>query len=202
MPHSPPVRRRSGERGITLVELLIYSGLSVLVLALVGGMLVNSLTAQRRVSERSQASSVGQIIAQSVHAGVRAATELKLTSASTGQLLVLTSLGTSTEIVTVCEGWYYTPVNGGAMYATRAAPTSARIVAPSAADLAAGSGGWALLGTGIQPDQASPVFALPTSTTLHLTFAVNSGTDSAPVRIATTSTSRGNEAEANTCFAP
>ena len=199
---SRTIRGRIAERGITLIELLIYSSLSVLVLALIGGMLVNTLTAQRRVSERSEASSTGQIIAQSVHTGVRAATELKLTSAPTGQLLVLTSLGTSARSAPVCEAWYFTPADGGAIYVTRAAPTSARIVAPSAANLAAGTGGWALLGRGVQPDQSSPIFALQTANTVRLVFAVNSGEDSAPVRIATTSTSRGNESEPNTCFAP
>ncbi len=66
------------EQGFTLVELLIASGLMVLVAVIIGGILFNSLTAEKTVRTTTQAASAGQLVASSIEQGVRNATWLDL----------------------------------------------------------------------------------------------------------------------------
>jgi hypothetical protein len=206
---------RSGqprEAGYTLVELLVYSSLLVLILTVVGGMLLNTLTAEQKVLDSADANSVGQLISTSVHSGVRNATAVEITPGldadSDDQLLVVTAVSTDPTLTAdarVCQAWYYTETNGGAVYYQRGtAPQT--FMAPTADALADDMTGWILLGSGLSATDdsagvARPIFsdASTGSASITLNFAINAEGDSSPALITTTATSRQTVTEATSC---
>ena len=130
------------ERGITLVELLIYSMLAILVLAIVGSILINSLRAERTVRDANEATTVGQLLAQSVTTGVRNASAITLSAPEPDtQLLVVRTVTAGDIAEWSCQAWY---VGAGEVRTTR---SSAAIPTPTAASVA----DWTLLGGGIEP---------------------------------------------------
>jgi hypothetical protein len=204
---------RPREAGYSLVELLIYSSLLVLILTVVGGMLLNTLTSEQKVLDSADANSVSQLISTSVHSGVRNATVVDVTAGADpdagDQLLVVTAVSadsTLTADARVCQAWYYTETNGGAMYYQRGtAPQT--FAAPSAAALADDMTGWTLLGSGLSTGDDSAGVAQPVfndssagSPSITLNFAINADGDSSPALISTTATSRQSATtEATSC---
>ena len=196
---SQPQRARDGsDAGFTLIEMLIYLAFTVVVLTLVGGMLINALNAQRSISSRSEATTSGQAIAQSVHAGVRAGVNHRLTStgvaADTDQLLVVQTLSLDHQPGT-CLAWFYT-AQDGAVYYQRAAG-DALITAPHGEDYT----GWLLLATNVH--SVGGIFNDTDSgdgTRIALSFTVAVGENSPPVRIASTTISRDNRSETTQCW--
>ncbi len=90
----------TGQRGFTLVEMLIAAGLMALVAAIIGGILINSLSAEKTVRTTTQAASAGQLVATSIERGVRNATWIDL--ATTGGeyfLRVRTASGGETVVL-------------------------------------------------------------------------------------------------------
>lgn len=158
------------ERGITLVELLMYSFLLAIVIALIGGLLINGLVTERTVRNSAESTSAGQVAAQSVGHGVRAATALHL-SAPSGDPQVLMALivdnALSSPVVSHCAAWYY---GGGELRTTRA---DAMIPMPtSASDVAS----WTLLASGVEPAGATPVFTLdPVTRDVEFTMQLSHG---------------------------
>ena len=135
------------ERGFTLVELLIYSMLAILVLAIVGSILINSLRAERTVRDANEATSVGQLLAQSVTTGVRNASAITLSAPEPNTQLLMVRTVTAGEVAEwSCQAWYF---GAGEVRTTR---SSTAIPAPTAASAA----DWTLLVEGIEP---GPIFA-------------------------------------------
>ncbi|TFD59861.1 hypothetical protein E3T39_09245 [Cryobacterium suzukii] len=211
--HGAPVAKNArGDSGYTLVELLIYSGLLVLVLTVVGGTLLNTLSSEQKVLQSADANGVSQLIASSVHSGVRNATALKVfesTSADDNdQLLIVTSISSDPELTAaarVCQAWYYTEADKGAMYYKRSTESGA-FVGVTTDTLAGDLTGWTLLGSGLSAAEASPgvsqlVFDDVTSghPSVALNFAINADGDSSPAQISTTGTSRQSGTEATPC---
>ncbi|TFD66915.1 PulJ/GspJ family protein [Cryobacterium ruanii] len=203
---------RRAECGYTLVELLIYSSLLVLILTVAGGMLLNTLTSEQKVLDSADANSVSQLISSSVHSGVRNATAVEITdSADTNnadQLLVVTGVSsdpTATAASRICQAWYYTEANGGAMYYRRGTAPQA-FVSPTADALADDMTGWTLLGSALSTTKNSagvplPLFddSTPGNPSIILNFAINADGDSSPALISTTVTSRQSATEATSC---
>lgn len=187
-------RARSGsDSGFTLVELLIYMAFSVIVLSLVGGMMISTLNAQKSIVARSEATTSGQAVAQSVHSGVRNAVNHTLTPtnsrADTDQLLVVQSLDLGTETNPTCLAWYYSTAGDGAIYYQRSA---APITAPEGTD----SAGWLLLATGVQsPTGIFDDAGSGSGTRIALSFSVSADAESAPVWFESTTISRENRSE-------
>jgi type II secretory pathway component PulJ len=181
------------ERGITMIELLIASLLSVLVLLMVGGMLINSLTSQGRVLDETQASNTAQLAAKSITRSMRNASDLRLTEPIAGeQLLEVRTAGTSTDAgVFLCQAWYY---SAGELRMFR---SNSAITAPTPAQLAT----WTLIGSGMQQVAGAPVFALTgRQVDIKIDASVGSG---APILVSTTAVSRQpvpTIAEPPTCF--
>lgn len=137
-------RRLREERGITLVELMIYTSLMVVVIAIVGAILGSALRGQRDVAASAQGNNGGQLISQSIATGIRSATEITVTAISpTTQLLVVRTPGSAAASAPSCRAWFVTTDGGGAVY-TSSSPSA--IAAPTAAQLDS----WTLLATGIQ----------------------------------------------------
>lgn len=167
------------ERGFTLVELLIYSVLSVIVLLIVGGFLINSLSAERTVRDLTTASSSGQLVAQSISSGVRDASALMVTAPSAGtELLVVRTMGTADVPDWTCQAWYY----GAGEIRTRT--SSGAIPIPDATTVT----DWTLIGEWIQPASSDPVFTL-IGNRVDLNLEVTTG-DGQPVLISTSAVSR------------
>lgn len=142
------------ERGITLVELLMYSFLLAIVIALVGGLLINGLITERTVRNSAESTSAGQVAAQSVSHGVRAATALQLSAPSGGPQVLMALIvddALSSPVVSHCVAWYY---GGGELRTTRADTMIPMPTSPTDVE------SWTLLASGVEQAGATPVFTL------------------------------------------
>ena len=175
---SGPVARENEprDRGFTLIELLVASSLSIIVLVIAGGILISGLRTQEMARTVTDAATTAQQIVRSVQAGVRNASAVTLTSDATAgtQLLLARTIGSDPNSTAAsCEAWYFTPLDGGAVYTTRTTPASA-ITLPSGGP----QGVWTILGSGVSP--ADPitgnVFSAPSGGRVELNFEVAAGT--------------------------
>ena len=176
------MKNLASERGITLIELIVYIALSTVILAIVGGLLINSLTAENLVRDSGQANTDGQLVAQSVSKSTRLARDLDVQT-PTPDTMVLRALivddALSTPIAAHCEAWYF---GDNQIRTTRSG--SAIAVPTDPADVA----GWTLLASGVRPVGANPIFDV-TGLSVSLKIQLDSG-DSRPVLIETTAVSR------------
>jgi hypothetical protein len=175
--------------GISLVELLIYSALALVVLAIVGGMLINSVRTESTVRSVTEATTQGQLAAGSLENGVRNSTDFTLTTQPSGdQLLQARVASTSTPVVYRCVAWYYSISTKSLRY--RESPTT--VAVPTSAQLA----GWRLLVSGILPKTgvaaAGPIFA-GVEPQLDIDFRVTAGKDP-PAAISSSTVRRLTEA--------
>jgi len=181
------------ERGISMIELIIASMLSVLVLMMVGGMLINSLTSQRRVLDDTQASNTAQLAAMAVTRSVRNASDLRLTEPVAGdQLLEVRTASVNADAgVFLCQAWYY---SAGQL---RMSSSNSPITTPTPVQLAT----WTLVARGIQQVAGAPVFTLTgRQVDIKIETSVGSG---APILVSTTALSRQpvpTTVEPPTCF--
>jgi type II secretory pathway pseudopilin PulG len=163
------------EKGLTLIELLIASGISVLVIAIAGGLLINGLRTQESAQKVTDAANTAQQIVRSIQSGVRNASAITVSSnAVTGtQLLLVRSIGQDpTTTAPSCQAWYYTPTSGGSVYTTRTFP-AALISLPTGGP----NGKWTQLGTGVTPADPTTgkVFNAPSGSRVELRFDVAAG---------------------------
>ena len=161
--------------GFTLLELLISTGLAIIILGIAGGVLIGGLRAQESTGTVTDAANTAQQIVRSVQAGVRNASAITVTSnAVTGtQLLLARTVGSDpTSTAPSCQAWYYTPANGGSVYTTRTTPASV-ISLPSGGP----QGIWTIIGKGVSPaDPATgKVFNAPSGGRVELKFDVAAG---------------------------
>lgn len=163
------------ERGFTLVELLITSTLSIIVVTIAGGLLINGLRTQEMTQTVTAASTTAQQVVRSVQAGVKNASAITVISdATTGtQLLLARTIGLDPDSTAAsCQAWYYTPSNGGTVYTHRTTPASL-ISLPTDGP----QGNWTVLGTGITPSDpvTGKVFNAPSGGRVELKFDVKAG---------------------------
>jgi len=142
-------RRSAPQAGYSLVELLIYMSFAVVVLTIIGGMLISTLAAERTISGRTGASTAGQIITQSIQAGVRNARALQTTENANGPLLSVANVGNAAIATPYCQSWFYDPAPPGVVYYRRTDSAAQPITAPTPTQLA--SDGWLRLGSGVTP---------------------------------------------------
>lgn len=175
------MNKRSGvpasprDEGFTLLELLITSTLSIIVVMIAGGLLINGLRTQEMTHTVTDASITAQQVVRSVQAGVKNASALTVISdAVTGtQLLLARTIGLDPNSTAAsCQAWYYTPSNGGTVYTHRTTPAS--IITLTAGDP---QGNWTVLGTGITPSDPATgkVFNAPSGGRVELKFDVKAG---------------------------
>ena len=112
-------KRHHLEAGITLVELLIYALLSLVVLAVVGGVLATGLRTQATVQTVTDATITAQQIVSSIQSGVRNASAVTVVSPPTAgsQMLIARVVGMDpSSAAPSCQAWYYSPLDGGALW--------------------------------------------------------------------------------------
>lgn len=175
-------RSRASESGFSLIELTVAIGLGVVVLAIVGGMLMNAITTQSRVQEAARSSNTGQLVANALTGDVRAARVITTTppTADTCLLrLTVVSNALTTPMSVQYVAWYF---GNGEVRSTRSA--SAIPVPASPTSVA----NWTLLAQGVQKVGSVPVFSTSGSdVVLNLKVA---GIAGAPVLIQTTVSSK------------
>lgn len=152
-----------GDRGISLIELLVYMMLSIVMLLIVGGLLINTLNTEKQIRSITASASSGQIVTQSVAQGVRNASDLQLTAPSSdSQLLRTRSIGNADTGVWTCRAWF---IDGGSIWTTS---SSAAIAAPAESDL----DDWLLLADDLAPAGSSEIFVL-TGRQVDMNFAAD-----------------------------
>ena len=161
--------------GFTLIELLIASGLSIIVLVIAGGIMIAGLRTQETARSVTDAANTAQQIVHSVQAGVKNASAITVTSGATAgtQLLMVRTISSDpNSTAPSCQAWYYTPVNGGAVYTTKTTPAAA-ITVPTGGP----QGVWTILGTGVTPADpvTGKVFNAPSGGRVELKFDVAAG---------------------------
>lgn len=166
---------RGDQRGFTLVELLMYISLSVIIAVVAGGLLISGLRAQEATGSVTDAANTAQQIVRSIQAGVRNASAITVSSDATvsTQLLLARTMGNDpSSTIASCQAWYYTPLNGGAVYTTRTTPATL-ISLPSGGP----QGIWTLLGEGVTPSDpiTGKVFMAPNNGRVEITFDVAAG---------------------------
>jgi prepilin-type N-terminal cleavage/methylation domain-containing protein len=196
--NGPSATRDSHDGGFTLVELLISLALTLIVVAVAGGILISGLKSQQTVKSVTNAANVAQQIAQSVQAGVRNASAVTVVSDTTTgtQLLFARVIGSdAASTAASCQAWYYTPAGGGAVYTMKTTPAST-IALPASGP----QGVWALLGTGVSPNVATGrVFTSPAGSRVDLSY--NVAADSQPyVKITTTTYTPQLQTVSSPCF--
>lgn len=191
--------------GYTLVELLVYAAFMVLVLAIAGGILLSSLTANATVRSTAEASNLGQLLSESLRADARSAVALKTTAPSVGvtgaQYLVIERLAAGTN---QCRAWLYLPSAGGQLFTrtgsslgTLSAPSASAIAAALAADPVEAPAGWQSYGEGIVA--ASPGPFVVTSARIDFTLEVDAG-DAPAVLVDGSEISRQTVKATSPCF--
>jgi type II secretory pathway pseudopilin PulG len=167
------------ERGFTLIELIIYSMLSIVVLLIVGGFLINSLRAENTVRAATEATTSGQLVSQSVGRGIRNASAIQRTEPWTDAVLLTARTSNSAAAAGwVCQAWAYSAGQIRTKTSTTAIPT------PTASTVKT----WTLLSDGVAPVPGTPVFAV-TDRSVDLAFESATGTGK-PVLIQTSALSR------------
>lgn len=166
---------KEDEQGFTLIELMISTGLTLIVLAITGGILISGLKTQEIARTVTDAANTAQQIVHSVQSGVKNASAITVTSnATTGTQLLLVRTVSSDPNSTApsCQAWYYTPSNGGAVYTTKTTPAAA-ITVPTGGP----QGVWTILGTGVSPADPTTgkVFNAPNGGRVELKFDVAAG---------------------------
>lgn len=157
------------DRGITLVELLVYMFLAVVVLTIVGSILINSFRAERQVRDAAQSNSTAQLVAESLGLGIRNASAVEVSAPSADIVLLRTrSIDGSDAGSWYCQAWL---ISGGELRTSR---STAAIPVPDAATAAT----WTLLATDVEQIGTSPILALTSderSVDVRLTVGVGKG---------------------------
>jgi prepilin-type N-terminal cleavage/methylation domain-containing protein len=167
--------RPDRQAGFTLIEMMLATGVALVVLAIAGSILINSVRAQDNAAKVTSASNTAQQIVRSVQAGVRNASAVTVSSDPVAgtQLLLARNVGSDpTSTATSCQAWYFSPVNGGAVYTKKTTPASLITVPVSGP-----AGIWTLLGSGITPADpvTGKVFNAPSGGRVELKFDVAAG---------------------------
>ena len=180
---------KNPQSGFSLIELVVYSLVLALVLAIVGGMFISLLTTQRTVSQMNDASTKGQLAADSIETGIRNSSAYTLSEPTpTSQLLkARVARGTNTNIIWKCAAWYYTPADGGSIR-----------YAESGSAITENVSTWLVLATGVKPTSGALIWGIQ-GEQLTIDFEALAGED-APATISSSAVSRAEVLESGTCF--
>lgn len=188
-----PRRTAARDSGLTLVELAVAGGILAVVMLAVGAILVGTMSAQRTVAAVTQTTTAAQAAVSEIATGVRNASELRLTTPSgSDQLLVTRTAEPGAALSWACRAWYYS-ASAGTIRSKQTADGT-QITAPSATDLAA----WTVVVSGVSPASGTAVFT-PVSDGVRIAFEA-SISDGQPVLIETTAIRRTGVGEAGTCY--
>ncbi|MGX5682077.1 PulJ/GspJ family protein [Schumannella luteola] len=183
--------RSRSDSGLTLVELMVAGLILSVVLIAIGSITVGILAAQQTVAAVTQTTTAAQASASLIATGVRNASDVRLTTPTgTDQLLIVRTAGSDATLTWTCRAWYYSATAG----TIRSTSSSSRITAPTAQQLAS----WKTVVTDVVPKSGTAVFSVVAGG-IKLAYNVQVD-DDAPVRIDTTAIKRTGVTEVGTCF--
>lgn len=179
VPAGPGERDSALDRGLTLIELIVYMLLATIVIGIVATIMINSFRVDTQVRETAAATSDAQLLAESLGRGIRNAGFIEATSPAAGQVYVRTqSRDSGTAGDWVCSAWFF---DGSAISWTTS--STALPVTPAPASML-------VLLDDIEAVGTEPVLALAVDgRSLSVTLAASEG-DGAPVLLDTTIVSR------------
>jgi len=186
-----PTDVASDERGLTLIEVLVYALLLSVVIAIAGGMIFSAVTTSRTVLSITENSTAGQLVARSVVTGIRNSSDFQLSGpVGDDQMLVARRASSGTTLEWSCEAWYYAATENKVWHTG----SGLEIEAPTAATLAT----WTLLTEGVQPASGTAIF---TALNDRLSISIL-GLDGAhlPIDITSSATSRAGASGSLTCY--
>jgi len=162
-------------KGFTMLELLVASALSIMILVIAGSVLIAGLRTQESSQSVTDAANTAQQIVRSIQAGVKNSSAISVsTNGATGAQLLMTRTISSdpNSSAPSCQDWYYTPANGGLVYTKKTTPAS-----PISLPNGGPQGLWTLLGTGVSPADIATgkVFNAPSGDRVELKFSVAAG---------------------------
>ncbi len=174
-------RMRAGDSGLTLAELLVYSVLLLVVVAITGTLLIRGFLIQRDVRDMTTASNDGQVTMASIEAGLRNAATVTTPSVFDGRLLVvMTRVGDQDDAPSSwqCRGWLYDTASKS-LRTIEGAPGAA---APTKnLSLTSDFSAWRTILTDVVPvtrtGVTQPVFAAEGATGSQILFDVLEGAD-------------------------
>lgn len=182
----------TSDRGLTIVELLVYSMLLVIVVALAGAMLISLMVSSKTVDTISKATTAGQLTVDSIASSIRNSSDFQLTVPSgTDQLLIARTASTNGPLTWSCVAWYYSATGTGSIRSWR---SDTAILAPTPTEL----GSWTLQAEGVMPLSGDTVFTT-TPKQLTVSFKSGAGIDS-PVGITSAAVSRAGASGSLSCF--
>ncbi|MDY7541561.1 MULTISPECIES: PulJ/GspJ family protein [unclassified Cryobacterium] len=182
-----------GQSGLTLIELMVAMVLTVLILAVAGGLFISTSKAQSTVTTGTQATDTAQAVARSIERGITNASEFTILTSGSDSLLIARTAGPGSTVVWKCNGWYYSAANRDIR--TTATADGTKIVLPSSAQLAA----WTVLASNVLPTAGNQIFTLSGASQLDLNLAVMvSG--GVPVALTTTVLMKTGVAGTGTCY--
>lgn len=187
-------RLRDESAGLTLIELIVYSMLLMGVLVIVGSIMMSTLSIDRVVRDSTQSATAAQLAATSVEAGVRNATDAKLTDIGADQLLVVRTVGSDPNAVSwKCMAWYFS-ASAGTLRTTTTASDAVAVGVPASEPTT-----WTLLASGIAAPGSGAIFTHSgNSVTLYFVATTH---DSGPLDIRSSSVLRAGATElSQSCF--
>ena len=178
------LRLRDEERGLTLVELLVYMVLISLVLIMVGNLMIQSLRVQHSTVSTNTTSNEAQAVLTSVELAVRNSTRIDVRYSGGNELLVVTRRSTTADAnAGVCQAWFY-----DAGTSTLHAVTDAATGSPRSAAAWAGStdpSGWPVVLSDVVPTDAT-MFASGATGPLTVGFRAETSRHQTPIDFTTT----------------
>jgi type II secretory pathway pseudopilin PulG len=186
------------ESGFTLVELIVYVALLGVIITVISGIFLSSLSTEKTVRTVVQATTQGQLAAQSVQTGIRNSSDFRLQNLPGGDQLVLARVaGGEATLSFGCAAWYYSVDER----TIRNKTSATAITPPTAAEVAT----WLRLVDGVVPATTSPpsatIFMTSPSTPnqLDIAFEVTAGAGDPNAAIASSTVRRLTETSAQ-CF--
>ncbi|TFB96788.1 hypothetical protein E3O42_16755 [Cryobacterium adonitolivorans] len=187
-----PGIKSNSDDGFTLIELIVYSALLMLVLSVIGGLFISGLNTATAVRTVTNASTAGQIVADSVETNIRNASDFRLTvPTGTDQFLVARTAQRGATLTWSCIAWYYSAAGAGRIFFKQ---SDLAILAPTASEL----GSWVLLNDGVRPISGTTIFS-SAGQRLTVNFKGLAG-DHPPVVITSSATSRAGASGSLACY--
>jgi len=187
-------RTRHTDEGFTLPEVVMYSMLLTIVLAVAASIMISGSIAERTVRTVTGASTAAQLAADSIETGIRNSSAFVIVEPTAGTQMLAARVAQGQDLlVWACASWYWSPsVDDGSIWYKTSATA---IAAPTSnADLST----WTRLVDEVTPSGGANVFTLSGD---HLAFSFEkaAGNDP-PVQVSSSSTSRAEIEESTPCF--
>jgi hypothetical protein len=189
----------TGDRGLTLIELIITVALTTMVIGVLGTVLISALKVQAGVDALGSASNGAQLVARSLQRGIGNASAIKAEAPTVdGQLLRarVAVPGASGAVTWRCVAWYWSAT---ARTVRTTSSATGLVPVPTAASLSS----WSLLADRVQLPTGTTKPFTTAGTQLQLRLTVGGASATRPVLV-TTTIAAGPQSDASTvpttCF--